>query len=278
VFSIETQTTIGYGAYKIEEGCNLGVSALVLQSVVSSLLDAGLLGLVFAKLARPRSRRNTILYSEKACIAQAPEYNSNDGDFYLTFRLGDIRKSHILEAHVRAQVYFKSQAVLPNGRTVYPFDCFELDIGYDTGRDRIFMLFPVEVRHHITEGSPLWGIGPRELDVLPREIGGIMEGPVEALGNLTIATTSYVNEEILFQRRFAPMVSIKPDARVHVNFELLNKTVRAKPPLTGKEKEEDSGRVGSPSGTEPEAQNTCQAGSADGQGPAVLAVQQQHHA
>ena len=104
VFSIETQTTIGYGAYKIEEGCNLGVSALVLQSVVSSLLDAGLLGLVFAKLARPRSRRNTILYSEKACIAQAPEYNSNDGDFYLTFRLGDIRKSHILEAHVRAQV------------------------------------------------------------------------------------------------------------------------------------------------------------------------------
>ena len=43
-----------------------------------------------------QGRSQTIMFSEKAVICQ------RDDEYYLLFRVGDMRKSHIVEAHVRA--------------------------------------------------------------------------------------------------------------------------------------------------------------------------------
>lgn len=59
------------------------------------------MGLIFAKLARAKKRNTTLLFSRNAVICL------RDGEFCLLFRVGDIRKSHILEAHVRAQIIMK---------------------------------------------------------------------------------------------------------------------------------------------------------------------------
>ena len=40
---------------------------------------------------------------------------------------------------------------------------YDLDMGYDTGRDRVFLLTPVSVYHHITEDSPLHGLTQEDL-------------------------------------------------------------------------------------------------------------------
>jgi potassium inwardly-rectifying channel subfamily J, other len=54
--------------------------------------------LLTAKLSRPKKRAQTLLFSRNAVICH------RDGVPCLMFRVGDMRKSHIIEAHVRAQI------------------------------------------------------------------------------------------------------------------------------------------------------------------------------
>lgn len=62
----------------------------------------GLIGIIIilfpAKLSRPKKRAQTLLFSRNAVICH------RDGVPCLMFRVGDMRKSHIIEAHVRAQI------------------------------------------------------------------------------------------------------------------------------------------------------------------------------
>ena len=68
-------------------------------------------GVVFAKLSRPKKRSETLAFSQTAVICQ------RDGKLHLMFRVGDLRnKSHILEAHVRAQVITKK--ITPEGEVI----------------------------------------------------------------------------------------------------------------------------------------------------------------
>jgi potassium inwardly-rectifying channel subfamily J, other len=62
------------------------------------MIQAFMVGIVFAKLSRPKKRTQTLLFSRNAVICQ------RDGQLCLIFRVGDMRRSHIIEAHVRAQV------------------------------------------------------------------------------------------------------------------------------------------------------------------------------
>jgi len=57
-------------------------------------------GLVFAKLSRPKKRAQTLLFSKRAVVCP------RDGQLYLLFRVGDMRKSHIVEAHVSTSPVF----------------------------------------------------------------------------------------------------------------------------------------------------------------------------
>lgn len=64
-------------------------------------IQAFMVGIVFAKLARPIKRAQTLLFSRNAVICH------RDGLPCLMFRVGDMRKSHIIEAHIRAQIIRK---------------------------------------------------------------------------------------------------------------------------------------------------------------------------
>ena len=67
-----------------------------------------MVGIVFAKLSRPKKRTQTLLFSRNAVICQ------RDGQPCLMFRVGDMRKSHIIEAHVRAQMIKKKVSLNKN--------------------------------------------------------------------------------------------------------------------------------------------------------------------
>lgn len=68
-------------------------------------IQAFMVGIVFAKLARPIKRAQTLLFSRNAVICH------RDGIPCLMFRVGDMRKSHIIEAHVRAQIIRKKVSI-----------------------------------------------------------------------------------------------------------------------------------------------------------------------
>ena len=54
--SIELQQTIGYGERATSDECWVGVILQGLQSVFGLLIDAALIGIFFAKMARPGIR------------------------------------------------------------------------------------------------------------------------------------------------------------------------------------------------------------------------------
>ena len=197
LFSIETQTTIGYGFRSVTEACPHAVLLVVVQSVISCLIDAIMIGCLFAKIARPKKRAATLKFSDKAVIAM------RDGKLCLMFRVGDIRNSHLFEAHVRA--YAIKPRVTSEGEFI-PLYHHNMDLLYETGEDRIFLVWPLIICHIIDDKSPLYHLSAATLHDADFEIVVILEGVVEQTGLTTQARTSYLPSEIEWGYRFASSV------------------------------------------------------------------------
>eukprot|EP00118_Oscarella_pearsei_P007032 m.33182 g.33182 ORF g.33182 m.33182 type:complete len:347 (+) comp31765_c0_seq1:2-1042(+) len=221
LFSVETQTTVGFGDLYISSGCRFGVFLLVLQSCLGVILDSFIIGILFTKLARPRERGQTVLFSQNAVISRNPETDR----FCLQCRVGDVRKSHILEAHVRGML-FRFIGNTGNRRKEVPLqiETLDLDVGYDQGFDRLFLLFPVIVEHEINESSPLYNMTPFDLSQANIEIVFNLEGTMEATGMLTHKLTSYLPDEIYWGRKFCPL-TYAYKGRAAADFSKLGETV-----------------------------------------------------
>ena len=218
LFSVETQTTIGYGFRYPSSACGMGILLLLFQSVVGLILDSFLLGLMFAKLTRPRNRRKTIFFSDKAVIYdEIVRTLEQDGNGHtlerrrvLEFRIADVRRSQMVEAHVRLQLYWYRE---PPGGGEAELQQYDLDVGYDTGKDRLFLLTPVTVRHLISETSPLHGLSREDLASSQLELVVILEGIVEATGLTAQVLWSYTSDEIIHDSVFQPMSYYKQSSR-----------------------------------------------------------------
>ena len=68
---------------------------MCVQNCIGCLMQTLMAGIVFAKLARPKKRAETIMFSKNAVITM------RDGRLCLLFRVGDMRRSQLAEAHVR---------------------------------------------------------------------------------------------------------------------------------------------------------------------------------
>jgi len=207
LFSIETQVTIGYGEVFIRSSCTGGIIILLMQCLVGYLLDAFLIGLVFTKLTRPRQRAKTILLSTKFVVHSTSHNNLQEGDRAncLQIRIADLRRSQLVEAHVRLYLYWNKTN--SHGYNDKQFQQFELDVGYDTGRDRVFLLLPIEVNHFITPGSPLAGWTEDMYREEDYEIVVVLEGLVEATGLTSQVVWSYLPTDVCYGHQFLPMVS-----------------------------------------------------------------------
>lgn len=203
LFSVETQQTIGYGGRSITTKCPEAAIILQLQSLVGIMIDAFLLGLTFAKLSRPRERMKTVLFSEHAVISL------RDGKMCLVFRVGDVRKSQLVEAHIRLQLFRKT--VTAEGHE-FPFYQQNLRVCYDwrnyqedDDRHQLFLLFPQDIVHIIDEKSPFYEITPEKLQRLHFELVVVLDGIVEATGLNMQAKCSYLNDEVLWGYDFKAM-------------------------------------------------------------------------
>ncbi|XP_076058166.1 uncharacterized protein LOC143035250 isoform X2 [Oratosquilla oratoria] len=223
LFSVETQHTIGYGSRHTTEECPEAVIVMCIQSITGVMIQAFMVGIVFTKLSRPKKRTQTLMFSRNACICL------RDDKMCLLFRVGDMRKSHIIEAHVRAQLIRKR--VTKEGE-VLPFFQYELDVGYDIGEDRIFFIWPMTIVHKIDENSPLYSLSAQDLLRDKFEIVVILEGVIESTGMTTQARSSYLPNEILWGHRFEPLVSFKKDTGEYaVDYSLFNNTYQVNTPL-----------------------------------------------
>ncbi|XP_014480841.1 PREDICTED: G protein-activated inward rectifier potassium channel 3-like isoform X2 [Dinoponera quadriceps] len=223
LFSVETQHTIGYGAKHTTDECPEAIFTLCIQSMTGVILQAFMVGIVFAKLSRPKKRTQTLLFSRNAVICQ------RDGQSCLMFRVGDMRKSHIIEAHVRAQMI--KRKVTKEGELL-PFFQTELKVGGDGEEDKIFFIWPTTIVHKIDRNSPLYRISASDMLRERFEIVVILEGVIESTGMTTQARSSYLPSEILWGHRFEPIITFRKETgEYEVNYTLFNNTYEVDTPL-----------------------------------------------
>ncbi|KAL0278337.1 UNVERIFIED_CONTAM: hypothetical protein PYX00_000181 [Menopon gallinae] len=223
LFSVETQHTIGYGGRSTSEECPEAIFVMCLQSIFGVMIQAFMVGIVFVKLSRPIKRTHTLLFSRNAVICQ------RDGTLCLMFRVGDMRKSHIIEAHVRAQLIRRK--VTKEGELL-PFHQEELQVGGDGEEDRIFFIWPTTIVHKIGPESPLYRLSAADMFRERFEIVVILEGIVESTGMTTQARSSYLPNEVLWGHRFEALIAFKKETgEYEVDYSLFNNTYEVETPL-----------------------------------------------
>ncbi|XP_049586230.1 ATP-sensitive inward rectifier potassium channel 14 [Syngnathus scovelli] len=215
LFSLETQTSIGYGFRSVTERCPLAVAAVVLQCIVGCIIDAFIIGAVMAKMAKPKKRNQTLVFSQTAVVAL------RDGKLCMMWRVGNLRRSHLVEAHVRAQL-LKSR-VTEEGEFL-PLDNLDINVGFDTGTDRIFLVSPVTIVHEINDESPFFEMDRETLESdTELEVVVILEGMVEATAMTTQCRSSYLASEIQWGYRFEPVLFEKKDC-YEVDYSFFHRT------------------------------------------------------
>jgi len=204
LFSIETQHTIGYGVRSMTVNCPEAVVLLMIQSLFGVIIQCVLAGCVLAKLARPKYRAETIMFSKQAVICQ------EDGEYCLLFRVGDMRRSQLVGAMLHAM--FVKQRITQEGDEI-PFYQYHLEVSAESeDYDQfIFLSWPIRVMHRINRASPLWGVDAETLLAEDFEIIVVLEGVVEATGMTTQVRTSYLPSEILWGHRLAPLLTLSKD-------------------------------------------------------------------
>ncbi|XP_015194598.1 G protein-activated inward rectifier potassium channel 3 [Lepisosteus oculatus] len=199
LFSIETETTIGYGHRVITDQCPVGTILLLLQAILGSMVNAFMVGCMFVKISQPNKRAETLVFSKNAVISL------RDDKLCLMFRVGDLRSSHIVGANIRAKLIKSKQT--QEGEFI-PLDQTDISVGFETGDDRLFLVSPLVISHEIDSHSPFWDMSQAHLEKDDFEIVVILEGMVEATGMTCQARSSYLAEEVLWGHRFSPMMSL----------------------------------------------------------------------
>ncbi|XP_029953842.1 G protein-activated inward rectifier potassium channel 1-like isoform X1 [Salarias fasciatus] len=231
LFFIETEATIGYGSRYITEKCPEGIILFLFQSLLGSIVDAFLIGCMFIKMSQPKKRAETLMFSQDAVVSQ------RDGKLCLMFRVGNLRNSHMVSAQIRCKLIKSRQT--PEGEFL-PLDQCELDVGFGTGADQLFLVSPLTICHEINTKSPFFDLSQRSLMNEQFEIVVILEGIVETTGMTCQARTSYTEDEVLWGHRFLPVMSLE-EGFFRVDYSQFHNTFEVPtPPYSVKEQEEKS--------------------------------------
>ena len=218
LFSIETQTTIGYGYRAVQSECGFAILLLMLQSCAGLFIQMLITGIIFAKISRPKGRSQTIMFSQKAVICK------RDGQYNLLFRVGDMRKSHIIGTSIRA-ILVKNR-LTSEGESI-PLCQYPLAIETETSHidSFVFLIWPVTVVHRIDETSPLWDLSLQKLMSEHFEIIVLLEGTIESTGMATQVRTSYVPMEIMWGERLVPLLTFQlQNGRYEIDYSQFHNT------------------------------------------------------
>ncbi|XP_076825568.1 G protein-activated inward rectifier potassium channel 3-like [Clavelina lepadiformis] len=201
LFYLETETSLGYGKRAITDRCPEAVILFVIQALLTGILDAFMVGCIFIKISQPKNRAETLVFSKHCVLAL------RDGNYCLMFRVGNLRNSLIVQSRIRAK-HVQSRTT-KEGEFI-GLHQVDINVGFDTGADNLFLVTPLIICHEINEKSPFYSMSAEKLRKEPFEIIAILEGTIESTGMICQARTSYLNDEILWGHRFVSIVSDGP--------------------------------------------------------------------
>ncbi|EPY72493.1 ATP-sensitive inward rectifier potassium channel 15 isoform 1 [Camelus ferus] len=230
LFSLESQTTIGYGVRSITEECPHAIFLLVAQLVITTLIEIFITGTFLAKIARPKKRAETIKFSHCAVITK------HNGKLCLVIQVANMRKSLLIQCQLsgkllQTHVTKEGERILLNQATV--------KFHVDSSSESPFLILPMTFYHVLDETSPLRDLTPQNLKEKEFELVVLLNATVESTSavcqsrtsyipdlNATVESTSavcqsrtsYIPEEIYWGFEFVPVVSLSKNGKYVADF------------------------------------------------------------
>eukprot|EP00049_Salpingoeca_infusionum_P022972 m.9745 g.9745 ORF g.9745 m.9745 type:complete len:740 (+) comp5488_c0_seq1:398-2617(+) len=220
LFSLETQSTIGFGSKAVNGSCAIGVFVILIQNIVGSLVNAALLGLLFARISAPDRRVFSLRCSHTAVVC------SRDGQKCLMVRVGDMRQQRSTIVNCSARLLLLSSHVTQEGEVI-PFYQQELDLVPTSATP--FLSVPAEITHIIDEDSPLHNLTQRHLRAKSAELVLIVSGEIVSLGSTMELRSSFLPDEIKFGYRFTAVPMRMPDGSCFTDWSLFDEIVKEEP-------------------------------------------------
>ena len=185
-FSVQTFTTVGYGAMSPVGMIANWIASL--EALVGLLSAAVATGLLFSRFSRPVAQ---ILYSKHAVIA--PFQN---GKAFM-IRIANMRDNKIMNLEAKISATWHEEV---NGKEVRKYASLKLE------RNRVF-LFPLSwtIVHPLNEDSPFYSKGEEKLQKMNVEFLVMLEGYDESYNQMIYSNTSYTCEEIIWNAKFKMM-------------------------------------------------------------------------
>ncbi|XP_064410110.1 G protein-activated inward rectifier potassium channel 3-like [Latimeria chalumnae] len=266
LFSIETQTTIGYGVRSITSECREGILLLVFQALVGLIIDctmlssddggqmktlsiccqwsnshqvfdqnslakAHLVGLLYTKISRPKNRSRMVLFSKMATVTL------RNGKLCLMYQIGDLRNNNKIVGAKMSTKFIKMDSTQED--EVIAFHQTDMAVYVDESGDVPFLPSPfcITVCHEINEKSPLYQLSAKNIKHEKFEIVTVFEGTFETTGQAFQIRSSYLPKEIKWGHRFVPMLSQSISVSgFEIDFTRFNKTVEVATPLCSSKK------------------------------------------
>lgn len=173
----------------------MAVLTVILQSILSCIINTFIIGAALAKMATARKRAQTIRFSYFALIGM------RDGKLCLMWRIGDFRPNHVVEGTVRAQLLRYSED--SEGRMTMAFKDLKLV------NDQIILVTPVTIVHEIDHESPLYALDRKAVAKDNFEILVTFIYTGDSTGTSHQSRSSYVPREILWGHRFHDVLEVK---------------------------------------------------------------------
>lgn len=216
LYSLETQTTIGYGGRAITPICPGAVAVLIIQSLVGAIINCFMCGVILSKISLPKKRAKTITFSEMAVISP------KNGTLCLSIRVANLRKSLMIGSQVYGKL-LRTRST-PDGETII-MDQVNIDFMVDAGKDNLFFVCPLTLYHTIDKTSPFFEMAVDTLHNQDFELVVFLDGTAESTSSSCQVRTSFIPQEIMWGYNFLPIISRSKDSKYRVDFSNFSKVV-----------------------------------------------------
>jgi inward rectifier potassium channel len=208
-FSVQTLTTVGYGALY-----PYGLPANVLAAVEAAMGVMGFAlatGLLYGRFSRPSAR---LVFSDKMVMAPFGDGQS------LQFRIANQRRNVLMET--QADMMLMTVEKDASGQLKRKF----VDLALER-RQVYFLALTWTVVHPIDETSPLFGKSAEDLQRLQAELLILIKGFDDTFSQVVHSRYSYRWDEIEWGARFAAAFEIAPAGHMVLDVAKIGDTLRA---------------------------------------------------
>ncbi|XP_053542999.1 ATP-sensitive inward rectifier potassium channel 1b [Ictalurus punctatus] len=216
LYSLETQTTIGYGGRALTGHCAETVALLVVQSLMGAIINCFMCGLILAKISLPKNRAKTVTFSDTAVICMKNE------SLCLQIRVANLRKTLLIGSRIYGKL-LKTSVTLEGEPII--LDQVNVDFLVDAGKDNLFFVCPLTLYHVIDSSSPFSEMTADTVQQQDIELVVFLEGMAESTSSSCQVRTSYIPCEIQWGYCFLPIISRTKGGKYRVDFSNFSKTI-----------------------------------------------------